>query len=364
MLKGLFISPHQGMIAELRQTLSAVKDTEWTFRTSFLEDFTMMGDLQAAVLRIVGEKEYEISLGNDFYNSKLFCYDKDYCSDMYDAIKPFWDAKVKDYNFCYDALLYDINQYNIVILALSPFMHYFIRRASPTIPVIYYPRMLVESTFTIPIIKDADFTYITHDKTLDKYKIFRDNVEQKLIISSLNPDCYGPYSGHLTFIVTLFNYMFKIGQPQLSDKYCGQHTVYEQIVSGIPHSLFGINHTIQHGSHNVDGALVPDVIRRYRCALAFSRSYSAISTAQMLASGIPTIGYVYPGNEMYDMLEHGVSGFMSLDVAEIRCILLELLKDHDYARKIGSAGKEAYYATHPWNTYISQWTELIHGKAK
>jgi glycosyltransferase involved in cell wall biosynthesis len=62
-----------------------------------------------------------------------------------------------------------------------------------------------------------------------------------------------------------------------------------------------------------------------------------MATLEAMAAGLPVLGNRHPTSPV----EHGVSGLLSDDPAELRAYALRLLDDHDLARRLGAAAQKA-----------------------
>jgi len=215
------------------------------------------------------------------------------------------------------------------------------------------------------IYQDDNFVYVTNEKYIhEHYDIFNN---RKLIPASLNPKYYGPYDGSIPVVVTFYNYLDASTDPNAGELFADwlkepkvEPNSYLNIVKDIKHSLYGRTNTrTWGGAIPVSTENVPEVLRLYRCALAYSRTETAIATAQILASGVPIIGWVDSTNELRRYIKHGESGFITRKVKEAQSIIKKLISDHGMAKEIGAAGRQAYYEYYPWNKFKSQWEKLI-----
>ena len=62
-----------------------------------------------------------------------------------------------------------------------------------------------------------------------------------------------------------------------------------------------------------------------------------MATLEAMAAGLPVLGNRHPSSPV----EHGVSGFLSDDPAELRGYALRLLADRALAARLGAAAREA-----------------------
>ena len=265
--------------------------------------------------------------------------------------------------------LCDWSSLDYVIIGLGAFNYDIIRSIRPDIPIIYYPRMFTVYWENLYInADDPKFTYVIHDEEMEKYPFPANN--KKFIMSSLNPEVYHSWTGEINEVATIFhnldltvfeeiNEEFKTRNIDWLNKRRVPENSYPKIIDDIPHQLFGV--TVKPGW--MGAKLIPphDIhkeIRKYRCCLIYSRVFSAIATAQLLATGVPSVGFVTDDNELHKLNGDAIS--ISRNIDECKELINRFIDDYSYARDISIKTREAYYKRHNWEMWKTQWTELIH----
>ena len=260
--------------------------------------------------------------------------------------------------------MYKWERADCVIIGLQHLNYPFIRAIRPDVPIIIYPRMFPWDWENAMVdYDDPNLIYVMHDEEMLNYDFGAKY--QTFIMSSLNPDCYGPWRGDYNKVLTVFHNldltMFDENEPDRIKPPKTPENSYQKIVKDLPFQLYGATATPDWmGAKWIHCHEVVEEMKRFRCGLIYSRIFSAIATAQKLATGLPSVGFVAKDNEMHRIIEHGVSGFITRDIAEARGIIDNLLNDYDYAKDISEACRTAYYKRHDWNAWKEQWAQLIH----
>ncbi len=153
---------------------------------------------------------------------------------------------------------------------------------------------------------------------------------------------------------------------------CG-FDAFDASTRGLERSLYGF------GNEDVDWAEGPLAHEQLLDVLRSSRVYFAAGTkpasytlgfleAWMTGTPVVALGRELGGPPAYpnvyevpDLIEHGVDGFCSDDVDELRDRIARLLDDHDLARRIGRAGREKAVATFGHDAIGRQWDSLLSG---
>ena len=65
-----------------------------------------------------------------------------------------------------------------------------------------------------------------------------------------------------------------------------------------------------------------------------------------------------------EVIEHGVNGFMSNDINELKQYVVDLLNDEDLARKMGEAARETVVKRFSVDKFASKWDFILHSASK
>jgi glycosyltransferase involved in cell wall biosynthesis len=68
-----------------------------------------------------------------------------------------------------------------------------------------------------------------------------------------------------------------------------------------------------------------------------------MATLEAMAAGLPILGNPHPTSP----IEHGVSGFLSDDPAELRACAQRLIEDHGLAQRMGEAARQTLMQKFP-----------------
>jgi hypothetical protein len=119
---------------------------------------------------------------------------------------------------------------------------------------------------------------------------------------------------------------------------------HEQAFSGIPLTLVGRNDDVPGVEPARDWAALKEILRRHRFFVhtadpRFEDGYN-MATLEAMAAGLPVLGNRHPTSPV----EHGVSGFLSDDPAELRRCALRLLDDRELAERMGREAQKTVTA--------------------
>ena len=216
-------------------------------------------------------------------------------------------------------------------------------------PIIYYPidhQIYVSNVLNTD--DDEHFVHVIHDESMkNMYSSCKTVIYIK---SSLNPLIYKEWNGSINSVLTVFNNLD--ASSQLSTRYI-------QLTSGFRYMLYG--HTVMPkwlDATYVNPFEIHNQIRNYRCALHFSRSFTSISSEQLLATGVPSIGYVDSDHTMNHINQEAI--LVSQDIQICRERIKQLLKNQSYAKEISDITRESYYICHQWDEWTLGWSNLIH----
>ena len=139
----------------------------------------------------------------------------------------------------------------------------------------------------------------------------------------------------------------------------------DAITQDFPRVLYGPD----NGDIEFNGGCVPfDELRKeLRCNRVFvsagthPASYT-MNFMESLMTGSPVVALSFPDHPLYevsDFIEHGVNGFCSDDVEELRRCCRLLLDNHDLAKEIGARGRETAIELFGTEHIQEAWKQLL-----
>lgn len=154
-----------------------------------------------------------------------------------------------------------------------------------------------------------------------------------VILLSANPQEYLPYSGELARGLRISN--------QISRKRgVLRWDFHEAAFAGVPVQLVGHNPDLPGVEAAQDWNHLRQMLSAHRfyihTADARYEDWYNMSTLEAMAAGLPVLGNRHPSSP----IEHGVSGFLSDDAAELRDFSRRLLADRELAARMGAAARK------------------------
>lgn len=100
-----------------------------------------------------------------------------------------------------------------------------------------------------------------------------------------------------------------------------------------------------------------DVIaQRNVCLDLQDSSTSALSSLTSMMCGVPVVGNgIWNG----DLIKHGVTGYASLDLHEVRNYLVFLLKNPEVSIRLGKQARRFLIETRPFEEFVAKWRVLL-----
>jgi len=157
--------------------------------------------------------------------------------------------------------------------------------------------------------------------------------EEDIVPSSADAMDYLPWSGYLPRGLRVANHILRRPRTLLWE-------FHQKAFEGVPITLVG---------HNPDiaGVLPADSWDHLKQIFSQHRFYIHtadprledgynMATLEAMAAGLPVLGNRHPTSPV----EHGVSGMLSDDPAELRAYALRLLEDRDLAKRMGAAAQK------------------------
>lgn len=173
----------------------------------------------------------------------------------------------------------------------------------------------------------------THVVAISQMKGRSWGFEEDIVPSSVSAGDYQPWSGDLARGLRVANHISRRLRTLLWD-------FHQKAFEGLPITLVGHNSDMEGvvPANNWDHLKQIFSQHRFYIHTADPRLEDGynMATLEAMAAGLPVLGNRHPTSPV----EHGVSGMLSDDPAELRAYALQLLADHDLARRMGVAAQK------------------------
>jgi hypothetical protein len=158
-------------------------------------------------------------------------------------------------------------------------------------------------------------------------------LDEDIVPFSADPADYFPYCGDLCCGLRIANNIRNKRQTLL----WGFH---QKAFAGLPLTLAGHNDDMPGVEPTRDWAQLKQMLSHHRFFVhtadpQLEDGYN-MATLEAMAAGLPVLGNRHPGSPV----EHGVSGFLSDDPAELRAYAMRLLEDRELAVRLGQAAQK------------------------
>lgn len=151
---------------------------------------------------------------------------------------------------------------------------------------------------------------------------------------SVNCDDYLPYQGDIAKGLRISNFIDRRPEILLWD-------LHQQAFHDVPVTIVGHNPNMDNVVASKDWSELKTILQSHRFFIHTANpkledGYN-MATHEAMAAGLPIIGNPNPSSP----IEHGVSGFLSDDPAELNMFAKRLIDDHELAKQMGQEAKKA-----------------------
>ncbi|HXX20292.1 MAG TPA: glycosyltransferase [Candidatus Acidoferrum sp.] len=173
----------------------------------------------------------------------------------------------------------------------------------------------------------------THVVAVSKLKGRSWGFENDIVPFSADPFHYLPWKGDLARGLRVANHIHRRPHILLWE-------FHHKAFDGLPVTLVGHNPDMPGVLPSTNWADLKETFSRHRFYIhtadpRLEDGYN-MATLEAMAAGLPVLGNRHPTSPV----EHGVSGFLSDDPAELRSYALRLLADGEFAAQMGRAARE------------------------
>jgi hypothetical protein len=196
----------------------------------------------------------------------------------------------------------------------------------------------LEQKLTVPVEQFrktvAQFVNLTgtHVVAVSKMKGRSWGFEEDIVASAANPADYRPWQGDLARGLRVANHILR--RPRIL-----RWDFHQQVFAGLPLTVVGHNPGLEGVQPADNWEHLKEIFSRHRFCVhtadpQLEDGYN-MATLEAMAAGLPVLGNRHPTSPV----EHGVSGFLSDDPAELRGCAQRLLQDPELARRMGAAAR-------------------------
>lgn len=173
----------------------------------------------------------------------------------------------------------------------------------------------------------------THVVAVSKLKGRSWGFEEDIVPCSVDPSHYLPWKGDLACGLRVANHIHRRPHVLLWE-------FHRQVFDGLRVDVVGHNPDMPGVRPSTNWADLKETFSRHRFYVhtadpRLEDGYN-MATLEAMAAGLPVLGNRHPTSPV----EHGISGFLSDDPAELRGYALRLLADRELAARMGRAGRE------------------------
>jgi hypothetical protein len=170
--------------------------------------------------------------------------------------------------------------------------------------------------------------------------------DQDVVPFSADPAEYPAYQGDLPRGLRIANDITAKANTLMWD-------FHQQAFAGIPITLLGRNPDMPGVNPSRNWAELKEALSHHRffvhTAHPLLEDGYNMATLEAMAAGLPILGNPHPTSP----IEHGVSGFLSDDPAELRACAQRLIEDHSLAQRIGEAARQTLMQKFPVEKFRS-----------
>ncbi len=199
--------------------------------------------------------------------------------------------------------------------------------------------------------KSFNFVFISDSKQKDY------GIPGHVIYPGIPMDVYTGYTGEFASVL-------RVGNTMRERDVMFDVDFQDAVCDGFPNQVVGVNPTIPDSRQAQSFEALISFYRQYRCLLHVSREayedgYN-LSMLEAMAVGMPVVALKNPTSP----ITHGIDGFLSYDVLELREIIVALLQDQELAKQIGIKGRETVASKFPIERFVEQWKTAIFAHAE
>lgn len=171
-------------------------------------------------------------------------------------------------------------------------------------------------------------------------------------VVAIDPDDYRGYTGEKAAVLRVGNL--------LKTRWFLNYDLQQQVLTGFPHTLLGVNPDIPGAHHARDW---DDLRRHYRQHRVFFNSYhkdfmetpAQMSLLEAMMTGMPIVSTEHP----LSIIKDGYNGFVSDDVQVLRKRIQQLLEDRELAMELGSNARQTAIEYVQFHEFLAKWEEAI-----
>ena len=197
-----------------------------------------------------------------------------------------------------------------------------------------------------------------------------------LFISRYSIDAWGWEEGKDTLVIThgvdtdLFkpnesvereDHALSVVNDWINRDWCCGFGIWQNVIQGLPHRVMGDTPGLSEPASSTQ-----DLVSAYQSSRIFLNT-STISPIPTVLLEAMSCGCAVVSTEtcmIPEVIEHGVNGFMSNDINELKQYVVDLLNDEDLARQMGEAARETVVKRFSVDKFASKWDFILHSASK
>jgi len=197
-----------------------------------------------------------------------------------------------------------------------------------------------------------------------------------LFISRYSIDAWGWEEGKDTLVIThgvdteLFkpnesvereDHALSVVNDWINRDWCCGFKIWQDVIQGLPHRVMGDTPGLSEPASSTQ-----DLVSAYQSSRIFLNT-STISPIPTVLLEAMSCGCAVVSTEtcmIPEVIEHGVNGFISNDINELKQYVVDLLNDKDLARQMGEAARETVVKSFSVDKFASKWDFILHSASK
>ena len=143
--------------------------------------------------------------------------------------------------------------------------------------------------------------------------------------------------------------------------WCCGFKIWQDVIQGLPHRVMGDTPGLSEPASSTQ-----DLVSAYQSSRIFLNT-STISPIPTVLLEAMSCGCAVVSTEtcmIPEVIEHGVNGFMSNDINELKQYVVDLLNDKDLAKQMGEAARETVVKSFSVDKFASKWDFILHSASK
>lgn len=174
----------------------------------------------------------------------------------------------------------------------------------------------------------------------------------EVIVAGIDPDDYPPYQGNLPRLLRVTNHLKQRGGIL-------GYSQHRKLVEGFELSVVGHNPGLPDAEPAASWEALKGFYQSHRALIhtvvPVMEDGFNLAVIEAMACGMPIVSTAHPTSP----LTHGLNGYISADIEELRSCLANLMTDQALAVRLGSAARELVVEHFHYRRFVEAWRELL-----